>query len=446
MTSTHEPAAGTAASGSPLYHRFRSELGEHVLIVPQTRIYDLPAEAAAAFDADAGAASALADVLGLSGPQEVALDSFSVPRPQQISLNVTSNCNLACAYCYAGRGSFEGKQVGAMRWDTARQSIDRLFASCERPGPVTIGFIGGEPFLNRRLIHDCVGYARRRSNQLAIDARFAVTTNGTMLRADDIELLRGNPFAVTVSVDGGALTHDRHRPLAGSAGGSFGQLARAIGPLVEEPGLARVCARSTVTSLDLDLVARFEAIVALGFIDVGFSPVRAGCGALGEADWGRYLDALIAVAVIEIARARDGAPLRLSNLAIALKQLHRGFSSPYPCGAGGGYFSIGTDGNWYACHRAIGDERFRLGNQVSLEEAVRQQFLAERHVHAQAECRSCWARYLCSGGCHHEAAHRTVQSCNYIRGWIEFCLATYCDLMDARPDLFEPISIVGETP
>jgi uncharacterized protein len=132
-------------------------------------------------------------------------------------------------------------------------------------------------------------------------------------------------------------------------------------------------------------------------------------------------------------RFRRGLPIRLTNLAVALKQLHRGASSPYPCGAGGGYFSVSSQGRWYACHRAIGERAYELGSNEGLDEARRRDFLLQRHVHAQTACGSCWARYLCSGGCHQEAAARTPASCDFIRGWLDFCLKAYCELT-ARPE------------
>src|ERR1700722_7590855 len=57
--------------------------------------------------------------------------------------------------------------------------------------------------------------------------------------------------------------------------------------------------------------------------------------------------------------------IRLTNFAVALKQIHAGASSPYACG--GGYFSVAADGDWYACHRAVGDERYRLGSASTLD-------------------------------------------------------------------------------
>jgi uncharacterized protein len=51
-------------------------------------------------------------------------------------------------------------------------------------------------------------------------------------------------------------------------------------------------------------------------------------------------------------------------------------------------------------------------------------------------CRGCWARYLCGGGCYHEVERRGRIGCDYIRGWLEFCLESYAELSSMRPDYF----------
>jgi uncharacterized protein len=325
-----------------------------------------------------------------------------------------------------------------MAWDIARGAIDMLLRHASPAAPVTIGFLGGEPFVNRPLIHRAVAYASAEGRRLGIDVRFSVTTNGTLLNEDDVALLRRHRFAVTVSVDGGEVLHNLQRPLAGRSG-SFDRLRTATRPLLADPGLARVAARATVKAGTFDLRERFDAVLDLGFQEVGFAPLRvAGRApdALADRDWLPYLHALIDVAKSELPRARRAEPIRLSNLAVALKQLYRGASSPYPCGAGGGYFSVGADGDWYACHRAIGSERFRMGTNTGLEAGRRRTFLVASHVHAQEPCRQCWARYLCSGGCHQEASSRTDSSCGFVRGWLEFCLTAYCELLKESPEFF----------
>jgi uncharacterized protein len=431
------PAQCHPDASAPLFRRVSSERGEHLLIIPHSRIYDLPPDLAARFDAGDPDAIHLAEALAQTAAGEDPLEDIPEPEPQSISLNVSSACNLSCTYCYADRGSFHGAQSAMMKPAVARAAVDRLFAGADAARPVTIGFLGGEPFVNRALVHDTVGYAAWRGRALGLDVRFAVTTNATLLRSEDIALLREHPFAVTVSLDGGAAVQDAQRPRRDGKP-SFEAVRGRVSALLADSGRAQIAARATVTRDNLDLEDAVAAIRALGFREVGLAPLRASPSgnALGPADWPPYLDALLRLARSEVRAALHGHDIALSNLAIALKQLHRGASAPYPCGAGGGYFSVSAQGRWYACHRAIGAIDYDLGDNKGLDRARRRTFLAERHVDAQADCRLCWARYLCSGGCHQEKPARDPASCDFIRGWLEFCLRAYCDLMDRRPEYF----------
>lgn len=406
---------------------FASTRGNHLFVAAYGRLFDLPV--GATLDPGDPDHQALLARLAKPGPDDDDLGLRPTVAPQSISLNVSASCNLACGYCYAGQGGFEGRQPSSMDWPTAKDAIDRLLDGAERTSPITVGFIGGEPFMNRALIHQVTGYAATEAAVRALDVRFSVTTNATLLRDEDRDLLRRHPFAVTVSLDGDAVTHDRHRPTRGGRG-SWSQAIGAIAPLLAEPGHARVAARATVAREDMDVSRLFNALVEAGFTEIGFSPLRDGHGSSGglqSTDWPVYLSSFERLATAELARATTGEPVRLTNLAVALKQIHRGAASPYPCGAGGGYFSVGGDGAWYACHRAVGDPAFRLGDNTGLDTEARAMFLDTRHVDRETDCRGCWARYLCSGGCHHERSARTPASCDFIRGWLRFCLTAYCE-------------------
>ena len=406
---------------------FRSRVGSHVLVLRGTQILDVP-DGTAVHDADLAPWLAHGDGLGLDAVPQVA--------PQGVSLNVTSACNLGCAYCYADRGRFDGAQRGAMGRGTAQVAVDTLLAGCDRGARATVGFLGGEPFLHAALVHEVVAYASRRAAELGQPIGFSVTTNGTRLRPADHELVRSHRFALTVSVDGGRATHDLlRRNLLGA--GSFDDVVRGVAPLLADPGLATVTARATVTSGRLDLTDRYDALAAEGFTRIGFSPVRLGFGALGDADWPEWTAASIALAERELAGLLAGRDTGYDNFATALRRLHGGSAAPFPCGAGGGYASVSTEGRWYACHRAIGDDDYALGDRPQAVDPARQrEFLTARHVERIEPCRSCWARYLCSGGCHQEAPARTDASCDAIRAWLEFCLDAYCALQGARPDWF----------
>ena len=164
-------------------------------------------------------------------PQAIALAPITA-----LSLNVAQSCNLACSYCYADEGRF-GARPRMMDSAVAFAAVDRLVSQAR--GRATIGFIGGEPFLNRRLVHETVAYANAVAGRAAVDIGFSVTTNATLLEDEDLRLLRDGGFTVTVSLDGGS-AKNRHR--ADRRGtNSTARALDGIAPLLARPGRARRC-------------------------------------------------------------------------------------------------------------------------------------------------------------------------------------------------------------
>jgi uncharacterized protein len=134
-----------------------------------------------------------------------------------------------------------------------------------------------------------------------------------------------------------------------------------------------------------------------------------------------------------------GRRFAFANMVTAMRELHKGTHRPYPCGAGAAYLGVSADGELAACHRFVGDAAGGMGDlNRGIDEEARTAWLASRHVHRQEPCRGCWARYLCGGGCHHEVIARGRPACDYIRGWLHYCLGAYVRLQQQRPDWFAP--------
>jgi uncharacterized protein len=134
------------------------------------------------------------------------------------------------------------------------------------------------------------------------------------------------------------------------------------------------------------------------------------------------------------------------NMSNAMREIHRGTHRPYPCGAGAGYMGVSATGDLSACHRFVGDDSGEMGNlEDGIDRDRQRSWLNDRHVHRQEPCRSCWARYLCGGGCHHEVINRGRPACDYIRGWLHFCLGAYARLSAERPDYFGTTSTTPQT-
>ena len=132
-----------------------------------------------------------------------------------------------------------------------------------------------------------------------------------------------------------------------------------------------------------------------------------------------------------------GRRFAFSNIHTALREIHKGTHRPYPCGAGAGYLGVSAEGGLFACHRFVQDPTGAMGDIFSgADPAKRGTWLDKRHVHRQEPCRSCWARYMCGGGCHYEVIHRGRPACDYIRGWLQYCLEAYIRMIEVCPEFF----------
>ena len=360
------------------------------------------------------------------------------PPVRALSLAVAQKCNLGCTYCYAQGGSFGGPAT-SMELDTALASVDLLFSDVHAGERVNLTFLGGEPLLNRAVIRAATERARAIGRARDVRVTFSITTNGTQLTDQDGEFFEEHGFAVTVSLDGAGAAHDRLRPFR-SGRGSFDRVIDRVAPLLERQRRMQVSARVTVTPANLELRETLDAFVAWGFHSIGFSPLLRspnGSHELGGAELATMLDGMVACGEEFERRVVAGGRYPFANAVNAMREIHRGTHRPYPCGAGAGYLGVSAGGELAACHRFVGDEQGTLGDLPGGVDRERQaRWLSERHVHRQEPCRSCWARYMCGGGCHHEAIARGRPACDYIRGWLHWCLGAYARLLERRPDYF----------
>ena len=417
---------------TPHYHLFESEQREHVLVVNGSRIYDIDAETRTELLNGATAIPALQ-----AAP--IAIDAVPHDPPiRALSLAVAQKCNLGCSYCYAEGGDF-GKAPQNMSWEVAEASVSRLLEEASRGDRVNLAFMGGEPLVNREVVRRATRYAAEQAGERGVRIGFSITTNGTLLNETDARFFEDYGFSVTVSLDGVGPAHDDQRP-SKSGRGTYDQILKNIGPALTRQNKMQVVARVTVTPRNLNLLQTLDRFVALGFHSVGFAPMLSsptGRDQLGPSELETMLERMIACGHRFEEEVVAGRRYPFSNMTSAMTALHQGTHRPYPCGAGAGYLGVSAEGDLSACHRFVEDEHGAMGSVTNgVDRALQRDWLATRHVHLQSPCNTCWARYLCGGGCHHEVVSRGRPACDYIRGWLHYCLGAYVRLHDARPDYF----------
>lgn len=417
--------------------------GGQLLVVNGSQIYDVDRDIIGRLDAAAALGEAaverVLEAIGVLAPPLIDDTPLVAPPLYALSLAVAQKCNLGCTYCYAAQGEFGGAPKD-MPLETALRSVQLLINGAEPGARVNLAFLGGEPLANRIVLRAATEHALALAKPRGINATFSITTNGTLLTEDDASFFERHGFAVTVSLDGLRDVHNRQRPFRNGAG-SFDRIMERVRPLLAAQRKMQVSVRATVTPGNSSLRESLDYFLGLNFHSVGFSPVLHASARNQEVSAGDLEDFL--AAMVECGaeferRLLRGERYAFTNIINALREIHRGTHRPYPCGAGAGYLGVSADGDLAACHRFVGDEAGRMGNlSVGVDRAAQTRWLAERHVHHQQPCSDCWARYLCAGGCHHEVIARGRPACDYIRGWLHYCLQTYSRISRARPDWFD---------
>jgi uncharacterized protein len=363
-------------------------------------------------------------------------------------LNVTSKCNLSCHYCYEYG---EDKIVEAsdkprfMTSETAKQSVDFMFAEAGDQKVVHLTFFGGETLLNFKTLQPALAYAKERAKELDKIVDVSLTTNATLLRTEIIDWLVANDVGVTVSMDGDKEQQDKHRVFSNGMG-SYDTVAGNVKELLARHVRRPIGARVTLTKQNLDVKRIYEHLAnTMGFAEVGFAPVTTSWQReyAIEAD-GFYdmLEQFKSLADEYLAFALEGKRHKFSNVRDTLEEIHKGMSKSHPCGAGMGLMGVATDGEVALCHRFAGSGAHSLGTVTDgVDHAKQDAFLERHHIENKTDCSKCWARPLCAGGCYHEAHTRygttekpNLHYCEWIRSWTHKCLEVYGTIAEQRPE------------
>ena len=357
-------------------------------------------------------------------------------------LEVAQDCNLRCTYCYAEGGSYGG-QARLLDSETARAAARYLVRESGDLKDLTLVLFGGEPLLNMTAIKAAVEEAEKMATAAGKRLLVSLTTNGTLLDADALGFFRDHGVVVSVSLDGPPDLHDANRPYA-SGKGSYAKILPQIRGLLENSSAA-VAARVTLTPDQWSRCEEvFDHLMGLGFHEVGIapaSPINKDLFPHQEQEE-VLLQSFAAMARRFSRAAREGRILPFANLLELLGRLHMGQTKAVACGAGYGYLAVDAGGEFYLCHRLAGVREFQVGN---LEDGPDPEKIRSclGHVTAGKDkmCEKCWARTLCSGGCHYENHLRENtlgippgSSCNFILRWLQIGIELYADLRHAGAD------------
>ena len=326
-----------------------------------------------------------------------------------LCLHVAHTCNLNCAYCFASQGKYNGERA-VMSFEVGKQALDFLVKHSGRRHNLEVDFFGGEPLMNFQVVKDLVAYARSIEKEAGKNFRFTLTTNGMLIDDDVIDFANREMSNVVLSLDGRKEVHDRYRvDYAGN--GSWERIVPKFQKLVRERGGRNYYMRGTFTHHNPDFLQDIRQMLDLGFTELSMEPVVCAPDdptALTEEDRRIVLDQYEKLAELMLEREREGRPFTFYHYMIDLSGGPCIYKRISGCGSGTEYMAVTPWGDLYPCHQFVGDEHFRLGDiWHGLDNPEVQKEFASCNVYAKPECRDCWAKLYCSGGCAANAFHAT---------------------------------------
>lgn len=323
-----------------------------------------------------------------------------------LCLNIAHDCNIRCGYCFASTGNYHGGRK-LMPLEIAKGAIDFLLATSGSRKRLEVDFFGGEPLLNFDVVRETVAYAREREKAFGKRIGFTMTTNGILLDDAVLQFANENLDNVVISIDGRKSVNDKMRKFVDGSG-TFDVILPKIKAFVESRGSKSYYIRGTFTANNLDFCEDVLLLAEEGFKEISIEPVVAEAGksyALRE----EHLDNIYAeyekLADQYIAYEEAGKGFRFYHFLMDLDGGPCVYKRVSSCGSGVEYFAVTPDGELYPCHQFVGKTEYLMGDiRKGVTNIELQKEFSQNTVYHKEKCRSCWARFYCSGGCQANAA------------------------------------------
>lgn len=326
-----------------------------------------------------------------------------------LCLHVAHTCNLNCSYCFASQGKYKGDRA-LMSFETGKRAFDFLIENSGTRHNLEVDFFGGEPLMNWDVVVKLVEYARSIEKQHNKNFRFTLTTNGVLLDDEKIDFLNENMSNVVLSLDGRPEIHDHFRKDY-SGKGSYDAIVPKFKRLVEKRGGKNYYMRGTFTHNNVDFTNDIFHMADLGFKELSMEPVVCPPGdpyALTKEDLPKLFEQYEILAKEMLKRKKEGNGFTFYHYMLDLKNGPCIYKRITGCGSGTEYMAVTPWGELFPCHQFVGDEKYSLGNiWDGVKNTTVQDEFRKCNAYARPECKDCWARLYCSGGCAANAYHAT---------------------------------------
>ncbi|MEW5814673.1 MAG: radical SAM protein [Spirochaetota bacterium] len=330
---------------------------------------------------------------------------YAEPSVKSLMLNVSLLCNLKCSYCFNDQTSPQKRiETPLMTAEVALKAVD-LYLEDEgsENSQESIDFFGGEPLINFDVIREVILYAAGKTKNRKRRLSFNITTNGVLLTEEKYEFLKKYNTRFHLSLDGDEEIHDKNRRTK-DGNGTYRRIINNLKNCISErPEL--FSAHATITPSCLDLVRIDNHFDSLGLENYGFELMYCGCKSSAK-PWNKTLVeeydrcyGIYGKKLLEYILSGEKKRRSLTSILKRLRRIAKRDLTYIPCRMAREAYTIAPDGYVYPCHWLVENKNFRMGSVYRGIDQSRRKKFYPKLVFEKEICKSCWARYLCGGGC-----------------------------------------------
>jgi uncharacterized protein len=313
---------------------------------------------------------------------------------KSLTLNVTQICNLKCNYCAAGGDGTYGEAINKISIEKTLPQLKFFLENLKSGSQFNLSFVGGEPFLYPEAMKVIYDYILLQTAGKNISCKFMVTTNGTLISDKVIEMLMTMKIHVTVSLDGVASINDQVRPSKDGKSSTEATL-KGIKKLVAiKSSLASIgiAAVTTLENLKVKENYLFFKTLNVDWYEFNFSYTEKSQHAQDE-----YLKQMYEIAEIAWQAGGEAELRKIKTLSLYFDVLDSQQRIENFCGAGKSYLMIDAKNRLYTCPWVVGEKEEIVGEGSLLDYDKLGKY--QKPLIELNNCQSCWARYVCGGGC-----------------------------------------------
>jgi len=309
------------------------------------------------------------------------------------TLCITRKCNLQCKYCYIHKGN------DIMSSDTIKNIIDFMFDNSKDDDKLDIGFFGGEPLTEFKLIKEITAMIKNHPMYDHYKILYGIVTNGTIYDPQIVDYVIENSASFCISLDGQKEIQDKNRIFKDGTG-SFDIVEKNIKKYMDELPLVLVNSVYTPETIG-NLGETVKYLKNLGIRQIYINPDFSASWTAN--DLPGLTKAYQDLKKIYIESYQEGTPVFISLLDGKIASVLRGgYKAEERCQMGVKDFAFSPSGNIFPCERLIEDgdvNKHCIGNVNEGFVKQNNQCLKHGSCNLNSECITCGIKDYCMNWC-----------------------------------------------